>query len=72
MLLTIFIGILGLDIVVLVHELGHLFAAKLMGISVETFSIGMGKEGLEYLAHHQHLPDPGFPVHLEAPESLLW
>lgn len=44
MLLTIFIGILGLDIVVLVHELGHLLAAKLMGISVETFSIGMGKK----------------------------
>ena len=44
MLLTIFIGIIGLDIVVLVHELGHLFAAKYMGISVETFSIGMGKK----------------------------
>ena len=44
MLLTILIGILGLDIVVLVHELGHLFAAKLMGISVEIFSIGMGKK----------------------------
>ncbi len=44
MLLTIFIGILGLDIVVLVHELGHLIAAKLMGISVETFSIGMGRK----------------------------
>ena len=44
MLLTIFIGIIGLDIVVLVHELGHLMVAKLMGISVETFSIGMGKK----------------------------
>ncbi|MDA3940775.1 MAG: site-2 protease family protein [Spirochaetia bacterium] len=44
MLLTILIGFLGLDIVVLVHELGHLFAAKLMGINVETFSIGMGKK----------------------------
>ena len=44
MILTIFIGILGLDIVVLVHELGHLLIAKLMGITVETFSIGMGKK----------------------------
>ena len=44
MLLSIFIGILGLGIVVLVHELGHLIAAKLVGISVETFSIGMGKK----------------------------
>lgn len=48
MLLTILVGILGLDIVVLVHELGHLFAAKLMGISVETFSIGMGKKLISY------------------------
>jgi regulator of sigma E protease len=44
MIITILIGILGLDIVVLVHELGHLFAAKIMGIQVETFSIGMGKK----------------------------
>ncbi len=44
MILTIFIGILGLDIVVLVHELGHLVIAKIMGINVETFSIGMGKK----------------------------
>ncbi len=44
MLLTIFIGLIGLDIVVLVHEIGHLLAAKFMGISVETFSIGMGKK----------------------------
>jgi len=44
MILTIFIGIIGLDIVVLVHELGHLVIAKLLGITVETFSIGMGKK----------------------------
>ncbi|MCF6334876.1 MAG: site-2 protease family protein [Spirochaetales bacterium] len=44
MLLTIFIGIIGLDIVVLVHEIGHLLVAKLMGISVEAFSVGMGKK----------------------------
>lgn len=44
MLLTIFIGIIGLDIVILVHELGHLIAAKQLGISVEVFSIGMGRK----------------------------
>ncbi len=44
MIITIFIGILGLDIVVMVHELGHLIIAKTMGITVETFSIGMGKK----------------------------
>ncbi len=44
MLLSIFVGIIGLDIVVLVHELGHLIVAKLMGIYVEIFSIGMGRK----------------------------
>ncbi len=44
MMYTILLGIIGLDIVVLVHELGHLLAAKLSGIEVEAFSIGMGKK----------------------------
>ncbi len=44
MITTIFLGILGLDIVVLVHELGHFFAAKASGVDVEAFSIGMGKK----------------------------
>lgn len=44
MLKTILLGIIGLDIVVLVHELGHFFAAKLSGVEVEAFSIGMGKK----------------------------
>lgn len=37
-------GIIGLGIVVLVHELGHFLAAKLFGIKVEAFSIGWGKK----------------------------
>ncbi len=44
MIYTILLGVIGLDIVVLVHELGHLVAAKLSGIEVEAFSIGMGKK----------------------------
>lgn len=32
-----------LGIIVLVHELGHFIAARLMGVRVETFSFGMGK-----------------------------
>jgi len=44
MIFTILLGLLGLDIVVLVHELGHLVVAKLSGIDVEAFSIGMGKK----------------------------
>ncbi len=43
MILTIVLGILGLGIVVFVHELGHFLVAKASGITVEAFSIGWGK-----------------------------
>jgi len=40
---TLFFGILGLGIIVLVHELGHFVAAKASGIDVEVLSLGWGK-----------------------------
>ena len=43
MIFKILIGLVGLGIVVFVHELGHFLAARLMGIDVEAFSIGWGK-----------------------------
>lgn len=39
---TIIAGLVSLGIVVLVHELGHFFAARAFGVEVETFSIGWG------------------------------
>jgi regulator of sigma E protease len=42
-LVTIVLGIIGLGIVVFVHELGHFIMAKLNGITVEAFSLGWGK-----------------------------
>ena len=58
MWLTIYrviLGLLGLGIVVFVHELGHFLGARAMGIGVEAFSIGWGKpilkkkfRGVEY------------------------
>jgi regulator of sigma E protease len=44
MILTIILGIIGLGIVILVHETGHFIAARLAGIEVEAFSIGWGKK----------------------------
>jgi regulator of sigma E protease len=38
----IVLGLLGLGIVVFVHELGHFLAARLVGINVDAFSIGWG------------------------------
>lgn len=40
--MTFVYGIIGLGIIVLVHEFGHFCASKLMGVKVEAFSIGMG------------------------------
>ena len=42
-MVTIFFGILGLGIMVLVHELGHFLAAKANGVEVEVFSLGWGR-----------------------------
>jgi regulator of sigma E protease len=39
----ILLGLIGLGVVVFVHELGHFVAARLMGIGVDAFSIGWGK-----------------------------
>ena len=41
-ILTLIIFILVISILVFVHELGHYFAAKKVGIKVEEFAIGMG------------------------------
>jgi regulator of sigma E protease len=42
LIMKILIGLLGLGVVVFVHELGHFLAARLVGIAVEAFSIGWG------------------------------
>ena len=41
-MLTVLIGLIGLSIVVIVHEFGHFVAARAVGVEVETFSIGWG------------------------------
>ncbi len=43
MILRILIGLIGLGLVVFVHELGHFLVARLVGIDVEAFSIGWGR-----------------------------
>ncbi len=40
--MTIIYGLIGLGLIVFVHELGHYIAARISGVKVETFSIGMG------------------------------
>jgi regulator of sigma E protease len=42
-IIKILLGLIGLGLVVFVHELGHFLAACLVGIDVEAFSIGWGR-----------------------------
>lgn len=42
-ILYFILAVLGLGILVFIHELGHYFVAKREGMRIETFSIGFGK-----------------------------
>lgn len=42
-IIKILLGLIGIGVVVFVHELGHFLAARLVGIDVEAFSLGWGK-----------------------------
>jgi regulator of sigma E protease len=41
-IVTILLGLVGLGVVVILHELGHFAAARAMGVEVEAFSVGWG------------------------------
>lgn len=43
-MVNVLVGLVGLGLVVFVHELGHLVAARASGITVEAFSIGWGRK----------------------------
>lgn len=51
MILTILLGLLGLGLVVLVHETGHFLASRAAGVEVETFSIGWGPRLVGWKSH---------------------
>lgn len=42
LVLDVLLGLIGLGIVIFVHELGHFLAARAVGIEVEAFSLGWG------------------------------
>ena len=41
-MIVVLLGLIGLGIMVFVHELGHFVAAKANGVVVEVFSLGWG------------------------------
>ena len=42
-LLFILIGLVGLSLIVVIHEAGHFIVARWMGVEVEAFAVGWGK-----------------------------
>ncbi|MDC7125088.1 MAG: site-2 protease family protein [Spirochaetales bacterium] len=59
---NILIGVIGLGIVVTVHEFGHFIAAKLTGIEVEAFSLGWGKAIFKHKFKKTEFRLSAFPV----------
>lgn len=43
-MINVVLGLLGIGLVVFFHELGHLVAAKAVGVTVEAFSVGWGRK----------------------------
>ena len=43
-MLTIFVVFVVFSILIIVHELGHMFVAKKVGVKVEKFSLGFGNK----------------------------
>jgi len=59
------VAVLAFGVIIAIHELGHYFAAKAMGVKVNEFAIGMGpkllkKQGKETLYSLRALPFGGF------------
>ncbi len=60
--ITILLGLLGLGIVIIIHELGHFIAARLTGIQVEAFAVGWGKAIHSFSIHGTEYRLNIFPV----------
>ena len=60
--LNILIGLVGLGLVVFVHELGHMLAAKAVGIEVQAFSLGWGRRLVGYTWRGTEYRISVFPV----------
>ncbi len=47
-IINILSGFLGISLIILIHEFGHLYIARKMGIDVEVFSIGFGPRIIQF------------------------
>jgi len=53
---VILVAILGLSVLVIVHEAGHYFAARAFGMKVTRFSIGLGPALVTYRPRNSQPP----------------
>lgn len=60
----IIIALLMFGLIILVHELGHFVTAKLVGIRVEEFAIGMGPTLLKFPKEKRNPDDTTYAIHL--------
>ena len=56
MIVTILVLILILGVLVFVHELGHFIAAKMIGVYVHEFAIGMGPKLFSFKRKNKNDP----------------
>ena len=56
-MLSILIAIVGLGLLVVLHEGGHYLAARMCGMRVERFSIGFGPTLIGFKRGRHHVPD---------------
>ena len=61
-MITIVLGLIGLGIVVFVHELGHFIAARLTGVEVEAFSLGWGPKLAGFVRGNTEYRISVFPI----------
>jgi len=55
-------GLIGLSLVVLVHEFGHFMLARMVGIEVEAFSVGFGPALLSHKGKRTEFRIAAFPL----------
>ena len=60
--MTWVVGIIGLGIMVFIHELGHFVAAKLSGVEVEVFSLGWGPRLVGFTSRGTSYQISWFPI----------
>ena len=61
-IVSIIIAVIILNIIVVVHELGHFVFARLFNVPVYEFSIGMGKRLISFIYHNTRFSLKLFPI----------